>query len=273
MKSAMLGDAQGALGYLQARLGAGGEKSLAAHLAHGHVLLEDADVGRAARVAQRERGHVAHGGVVVLVDAGAEVDVLVEHHDRHGQGGDGLAVLGRDDGGDEDDPVHLALLGKQMQVVNLARGVVVGVGEKDLVAGLVQDERDARDHPAHRGGVDLGDDDAHDVGLAGAQGLGLTGGDVAGLLDDTADGGALLLGDVAVIQVARDRGAGHTRHLRDLVDVHVNVNLLVHHEFSADRAAEGRGRVRVPPPSRPVPLAERWRPQSPSSGFSPRPSA
>ena len=230
-------DAQGALGHLEAGLGARGEKALAAHLAHGDVLLEDADVGGVTRVAQRDGGHLAHGLVVVLVDAGAEVDVLVEHHDGHGQGGDGIAVLGGDDGGDEDDAVHLALLGKEAQEVHLARGVVVCVGEKDLVSGLVQDEGDARDHPAHGGGVDLGDDDAHDVGLAGAQGLGLAGGDVAGLLDDAADGGALLLGDVAVVQVARDRRARDACHLGNLVDVHVNVNLLVHHEFSAWDAA------------------------------------
>ena len=186
----------------------------------GDVLLEDADVGRTPGGAQRDRGDLPHALVVVLEDARAEVHVLVEHHDGHGKGGDRLPMLLGDDGGDKDDAVNLVLLREEAQEVHLARGVVVRVGKQHLVAGGVEHGRDARDHPAHRGGVDLGDDDPHDVGLARAQGLGVLGRHVAGLLDDAADGGALLLADVAVVEIARDRRPRDACHLRDLVDVH-----------------------------------------------------
>ena len=105
-----LGHAHRALGDLDPCLGAGGEKALAAHLAHGDVLLEDADVGGALGAAQRYGGNVVHGIEVVLEHAGAALHILIEHHHRHGEGGDGCLVLGRDHGGYEDDAVHLILL-------------------------------------------------------------------------------------------------------------------------------------------------------------------
>ena len=102
-------------------------------------------------------------------------------------------VCRREYRGYKDDAVDLVALGKEVEVVDLDLLVVVCVGEKYLVAVLAKYLGDAGDHAAYGMGVDLGDDDAHELCLARAQRAGLLRGDVAGLVNDARDELALLL--------------------------------------------------------------------------------
>ena len=163
--------------------------------------------------------------VVVLVDARVAVQALAQ--DDHGdvERIQCLVVGVREDCGNEDDAVDLVALGKEVEIVYLGLLVVVCVGEKHLVAVLCKDLGDTGDHAAHGVGVNLGDDDAHELGLAGAQRAGLLGGDVARLVDDVRDELALLLGDVAVVEKARDGCPRDPRKFCNLIDIHVRCPL------------------------------------------------
>ena len=79
---------------------------------------------------QRKLGDVVQGPLVVLVDAGLARVALVEHDERQLEAPEHLLVGGREDGGDEDDAVHLVFSPNRRRkptsaglvVVLLARG-------------------------------------------------------------------------------------------------------------------------------------------------------
>ena len=215
-----VGDDAGTLFDGETARGAARQEALSSTPARRHILFQDADVRGPVSRGEHPLGERPQGTVFVLVDARAPLELLAEDHQRNRQGRYRRIVRGRKDGRHQDDAIHLAALGEEPQEGDLARGVVIGIGEQRLIADLVQDARDARDHAAHRRGVDLGDDDAHQTRFARAQGLCLPRRHIAGLLDHPRDGSALLLRHVAVVEVPRDRCARNPRHLGDLIDIH-----------------------------------------------------
>ena len=187
----------------------------------GNVLLVDADVARRSGGLEDGSREVVDGVVVVLVDAGVAVQALTEDDHGNVERVDRPVVRVREDRGNEDDAVDLVPLGKEVEVVDLDLLVVVSVGEKHLVAVLGKNLGDACHHAANGVRVDLGDDDANELGLSRAQRPRLLGGHVARLVDDACDELALLLRDVTVVEVARDGRPRNPGKLGNLVYVHV----------------------------------------------------
>ena len=205
--------------HLDPRLGAGVEKPQVTVATGRQVLFKNANVGRVLRASKHLGRHVTQRPAVVLKNARVPGQLLVKHHQRQAHRGHGLAVRVREHRCHQNNPVHLPLFIKKPQVGHLARCLVIGVGEKNLMPAARKNRCHPGDHSAHRGRVDLGDDDPHRVGLACPQALGVLRRRVPRGLHHGPDLLALLLAHVPVVEVTRHGGARHARHLRDLVDV------------------------------------------------------
>ena len=120
------------LGHLEAALLAGIKEAPVSGPSCGQVPLRDADVGGLGGVVEGQRRDVAYRVIVIVVDAGSPLDVLAEDHERYSQLVHGALVCGREYRAHEDDAVHVALLGKEAQVIDLELLIIVGVGQGKL---------------------------------------------------------------------------------------------------------------------------------------------
>ena len=154
---------------------------------------------------------VACGAGVVVVHAVETAGALPHEHHGH------LGLT--QDRGDEHDAVHGMSL-EEFEVLELALGVVIGVGQEHLVAAFTQHLADTGGDAADGLGVDLGHDDADDERGTGAQRSGLRGGRVPGALDRLANPLALVIRQVAAVQIARHRSTGDACELRHFLDRH-----------------------------------------------------
>ena len=128
----------------------------------------------------------------------------------------------------ENDAVY-RMLAQGVQRLQFFFGVVGGVDEQQLIAGFFQHAADAFHHAGAAVAGELGQDDAHLPGAAGAQHLGLHTGAVAGGLHSRFDLGALFGAEVAAVEVAAHRRLGDPGILGKLGDVHKS-NLLKYAE-------------------------------------------
>ena len=162
---------------------------------------------------------VACGAGVVVVHAVEAAGALPhEHHGHLGLAQEGT-VAGCEDRGEEHDAVHGMSL-EEFEVLELALGVVIGVGQEHLAAAFTQHLADTGGDAADGLGVDLGHDDADDARGTGAQRSGLRGGRVPGALDRLANPLALVIRQVAVVQIVRHRSTGDACELRHFLDRH-----------------------------------------------------
>ena len=162
---------------------------------------------------------VACGAGVVVVHAVEAAGALPhEHHGHLGLAQEGT-VAGCEDRGEEHDAVHGMSL-EEFEVLELALGVVIGVGQEHLAAAFTQHLADTGGDAADGLGVDLGHDDADDARGTGAQRSGLRGGRVPGALDRLANPLALVIRQVAAVQIARHRSTGDACELRHFLDRH-----------------------------------------------------
>lgn len=160
---------------------------------------------------------VSYGAGVVVVHAVETAGALPhEHHGHLGLTQEGT-VARREDRGDEHDAVRGMSL-EEFEVLELALGVVIGVGQEHLVAAFTQHLADTGGDAADGLGVDLGHDDADDERRTGAQRSGLRGGRVPGALDRLANPLALVIRQVAAVQIARHRSTGDACELRHFLD-------------------------------------------------------
>lgn len=128
-------------------------------------------------------------------------------------------MAGCEDRGEEHDAVHGMSL-EEFEVLELALGVVIGVGQEHLAAAFTQHLADTGGDAADGLGVDLGHDDADDARGTSAQRSGLRGGRVPGALDRLANPLALVIRQVAAVQIARHRSTGDACELRHFLDRH-----------------------------------------------------
>lgn len=162
---------------------------------------------------------VSCGAGVVVVHAVEAAGALPhEHHGHLGLAQEGT-VAGCEDRGEEHDAVHGMSL-EEFEVLELALGVVIGVGQEHLAAAFTQHLADTGGDAADGLGVDLGHDDADDARGTGAQRSGLRGGRVPGALDRLANPLALVIRQVAAVQIARHRSTGDACELRHFLDRH-----------------------------------------------------
>ena len=154
-----------------------------------------------------------------MVDAGDAFELLARHH--HGDLGaleEALNPRGQH-GAHEDHAGHGTAL-EELEKGELLFRIVEGDAELTGVAFPGQHFRSPRRQAGNRFGIQLRDDDTHDVGAAGAETLGSGIRLIAGLFDGGANDPALFLAQRAAVEIAADGCRGDPRQLRQLLHGH-----------------------------------------------------
>ena len=167
--------------------------------------------------------HVGRGSLcrakIIVVNAAAARKLLPQHHQRHMQPFQHGLVLRGVYGGNEQDAVH-GVLAQGVQSTDLPLRVVGGVDEQQLVAGFLQHAADTLHDAWAAVAGELGQDDPHLPGAAGAQHLGLHAGVVAGGVHGRFNEGTLVGAEIAAVEVAAHRRLGDAGILGKFGDVH-----------------------------------------------------
>ena len=148
--------------------------------------------------------------VIVMVDASRALDVLADQHNGYTARRNGRTVLIGNHGCHEHDAIDRVVL-EQVEILELALGHVVSIREQHLVPAATEHLTDTRSNAAHGFRVDLGHDDADELGGAGAQRAGLVGPHVSGQLNRLLNALGLVRRDISTVEVARDGGARNAR--------------------------------------------------------------
>jgi len=109
---------------------------------------------------------------------------------------------------------------EQVEVLELTLSNVIGVSEQHLVPAATKHLANACGNATHRFGVDLRNDDADELGGAGAQGASLVGPHVAGLLDRLFNALGLVSRDISTVEIARNRGVRNARQLGHILHLY-----------------------------------------------------
>ena len=155
-----------------------------------------------------------------MVNAAIAVKLLAEQNDGGADRAHYPKMFRCDDGGHKENAVHTRALGKDLEDAKLFLRAVVGVGEQHMIGRSCKRLGDAGKHACNRLRVDLGYDDAHEVGLAGTELLGRLRRHVARLFDDLADDPAFFLAHIAIVEVSRNGCARNPCQPCDFIDIH-----------------------------------------------------
>ena len=158
------------------------------------------------------------GLVIVVIDARRALDILADQNDGHAARLNRPMVLVGDHGCHQHNAINWVVL-EQIEVFELAIGGVIGIGKQHLVATATEHLANAGSNATHGLRVDLGHDDADELGRAGTQRAGLAGPHVSCQLNRLLNALGFIRRDIPTVEVARDGGArnagqlGHIFHL------------------------------------------------------------